>query len=116
VSFLFVYTGGAGGGGAGDESAPPKVSGKISENRKILENTVKNGAQRALIWKNGVQRVQNYMKTLFGGHPKNGLHENIFAQKVTQKFAGKFGEIRTKILRNPKNLPTRMAFIQQSGK
>jgi len=59
--------------GEGGASAPPKVwfgenPGKICENlRKILENlnklpenTSKNGAQCALIWKNG---AQNHMKT-----------------------------------------------------
>ena len=50
----------------------------------------KNVAQRVLIWGNGAQY---------------GLHEKIFAQKIAQKFSGKFGEIRAKILRTPKNLP-----------
>jgi len=37
--------------------------------------------------KNGAQRVQNHMKTFFGSHPKNGLHEKICAQKVAQNIS-----------------------------
>jgi len=36
--------------------------------------------------------------------PKQGLHEKTFAQKVAQTISSKFGEIREKILRTPKNL------------
>ena len=37
--------------------------------------------------------------------PKKGLFKKIFAQNVVQRFSGKFGEIRAKILRTHKKLP-----------
>jgi len=96
----------------GGAHAPPKIRfgenlGKISENlakirghlgkscenyRKLYENTGKNGAQ-------------NNMKTFFGGHPNNSFHEKTFAQKWPKNVSDKFGKIRAKILRTPKNLP-----------
>jgi len=76
-----------------------------AKSRNILE---KNAAQRCLTSKNGAQPLQ-----------KN--YEDLFLLKVTQKkgfkifvgenvltkvynVSGKLGEIRTKILRTPKNL------------
>jgi len=44
--------------------------------------------------------------------PKEGLLEKIFAQKVAQNFSGKFGEIREKILRTPKNLPAPTPMVE----
>jgi len=41
------------------------------------------------------------MKTFFEGHPKQDLHE----KDVRKNFSGKFGAIRAKILRTPKNVP-----------
>jgi len=77
--------------GEGGASAPPKVwfgenPGKICENlRKILENlnklpenTSKNGAQCALIWKNGAQKVaHNFFGQVWGNLGKNPSHLKI---------------------------------------
>jgi len=53
------------------------------------------------------------MKTFF--HSKNGLHEKNSHKKWSKNFSGKFEEIRAKILRTPKNLPsTPMADITRT--
>jgi len=63
---------------------------KTPENlSKFPENISKNGAQHAMIWKNG---AQNDMKSFFKGH-------------VVSFFPGKFGRIQEKILHIPKNFP-----------
>jgi len=51
------------------------------------------------------------MKTFFWkSSQKLSVWEEILIQRVAENFLGKFGEIRAKILRTPKNLPapTRM--------
>jgi len=54
------------------------------------------------------------MKTLF--YSENGLHEKNSHKKWYKIFSAKFEEIRTKILRVPKNLPapTPMADVTRS--
>jgi len=112
-------TTGVGSGGAGCASAPPKVlniwrlvamllfwtsedllpcygenPGKITENRHELpENMSKNGAQHALIWKNSAQNVMKSFIVIF----------LFFGSHFLEFFSGKFGRIRAKILRTPKN-------------
>ena len=52
--------------------------------------------------------AEKHKKTVFGGHPKWGLHDlwgTRFVGKVAQNFSGKFWKIRAKILRTPTNLP-----------
>jgi len=49
----------------------------------------------------GTQRLQNHMKTFFGGHPnirKEGLLEKMFAQTVAQKV---FGQVWGNSGKNP---------------
>ena len=84
---------------------------KILENLgKIPENPGKNGAQSCLISKNGVQPLEkNTWRPFFGGHTNKrslwSLWDKVCRQKSHKNFSGKFGEIRAKILRTPKNLP-----------
>jgi len=56
----------------------------------------------ALFLRNDAQRLQNNMKTFFGGHPKNGLHEKTFAQKVAEKI---FGQVWGNSGKNPSQNP-----------
>jgi len=59
--------------------------------------------------KNGAQRVENHMKTFFEVIPKQKVlvsgWEEIFAQGFARNVLGKFGQIRAKNFRTPKNLP-----------
>ena len=72
---------------------------KIPENLgKLLEHMSKNGAQRLLIWK---QMAPNVL--CFEEMAPNMLFVRKYPHKKwPKKFSGKFGEIRTKILRTPK--------------
>jgi len=57
----------------------------------------------------------NHMEAFFCWRSSDiQYHEKIFAQKVAQKFFGKFGKIRAKILCTPKHLPapTSMPLMQ----
>ena len=52
--------------------------------------------------------AEKHKKTVFGGHPKWGLHDlwgTRFVGKVAQNFSSKFWKIRAKILRTPTNFP-----------
>jgi len=63
---------------------------------------------------NVCRKTQKHMKTFFGGHTKKGLHNlcgRICRQKLYKNFSGKFGEIRAKILRTPKILPSPIPVI-----
>jgi len=67
----------------------------------------KKGVQRCLILSNGRPGWGESHEDLFcGGHPKIDLCGRKYSHKeLPEKFSGKFGEIRAKIFRNPKNLP-----------
>jgi len=95
---MYVCMGsGVGGGGEEGAGAPPKVlfcenPGKIRRNldktcenlwnfRKIPENLGKdpeNTGKPTCFYLN--KMAPNMYRTFFGGHPKNGVHEKIFAQ------------------------------------
>ena len=90
---------------------------KISANFQILENigkslnisasifnenTDKNGAEHAFIWKNGANLCRITWRPLFGVHPKDGRYEKIIAQKVTQIFRASLGKFGQKSFAPPK--------------
>ena len=61
---------------------------------------------------------KNTWRPFFGGHTKIrsswSLWEKICRQKSNKNFSAKFGEIRAKILRTPKNLPAPTRISQVS--
>ena len=81
----------------------------FTKSLKIWENSLNIRAKMApnVVWfeKNDAQHLQNYMKTFFGGYPKNGLYGKTFAQKVAQNFFGQVWRNLGKNLLHPKNLP-----------
>jgi len=93
---------------------------KIPENLgKLPENTGKNGAQRTLVWKKWRQTCSESHEDLFlEVIPKTVVMRNSSHKKWPKNFSGKFGKIRAKILRTPKNLPapTRMVGLDPSNK
>jgi len=72
---------GVGGRGAGDASAPPKSFDLVKIREKMAPNTWR------ITW-----------RPFFGGHPKNGRHEKLFAQKVVHNF---FGQVWENLGKNP---------------
>jgi len=48
--------------------------------------------------------VEKTLRPFFEGHPRNRLHKKILAQKVTQIFSGKFGEIQVEIPSHPQKV------------
>ena len=87
---------------------------KIRENLgKLPENTGKKGANHILIWKKMVPNVlwfekngaQNHTKTVFLEVIRTVFMKRNSHKKWPKIFSGKFGKIRAKILRTPKNLP-----------
>jgi len=92
----------------------PWKSGQICENvRKYLkcwENYLKVRIKMApnvvWFWKIGPQHGKINMKTFFGGQPKKYPCGRKYSHKeLPESFSGRFGEIRAKIFRTPKNLP-----------
>jgi len=95
---------------------PGKIHGnlsKICENlRKVTENlgklsetTGKNGAQVLWFEKMVPNVFRITWRPIWRSSQKQLLWEKLFPLKVAQNFWRKFGEIRAKILRTPKNLP-----------
>ena len=77
---------------------------------KIPENLGINGAQPCFTSKNGTHGLRkNTWRPFLGGHTKKksswSFWEKICRKNCTKNFSGKFGEIRAKILRTPKDLP-----------
>jgi len=68
---------------------------------KIPENRGRNCAQRCLTSKNSTQGLQKNTRRPFCVY----LRQIFLGKNCTENFLGKFGEIRAKILRTPKNLP-----------
>jgi len=99
---------GAGGGDAGGASAPQKFwfsenpgkisvnLGKICENLRKIHETLEKFHDN--VGKNGAQNHKNFCLEV--------IHNTVVMHTKWPKiFSGKFGEIRAKILRTPKNLP-----------
>jgi len=55
------------------------------------------------------------MKTFFGGHPKNGRHEKIFAQKVAQNFFGQVCGNSGKTPSNPQKFACFYTYAQNNN-
>ena len=92
------------------EQAHPQKFWFAKNLSKITENPGINGAQRCLTSKYDTQGLKkNTWRPIFGGPTEKcfswSLWEKICRQNYTKNFSGKFGEIRAKILRTPKNSP-----------